>query len=111
MEGQEITNESIQWWWEYLEGLIEKYNAKTTVKQFLNLTLSENETPIRNLGKLLDRVGYQVTFVKQLGKNKDRQRVYKIERKTDKQDSIFSHWLSELERKKAKDEEVAAAAA
>jgi hypothetical protein len=111
MEGQEITNESIQWWWEHIEGLIEKYNAKTTVKQFLGLSLSEQETPIRNLGKLLDRVGYNLDFVKQLGKNKDRQRVYKIERKTDKQDEIFEHWLSELERKKAKDDAEEAAAA
>ena len=99
MEGQEITNESIDWWWEHITNLVaQHYNTKTAVKRFLGLTLSDKESPIRNLGKLLERVGYSLTYIKQLGENKNRQRVYRIDRVTRHQDQIFAYWLSKLEK-------------
>ncbi|QDZ41654.1 DUF3854 domain-containing protein (plasmid) [Euhalothece natronophila Z-M001] len=96
MEGEEVTNSSIDWWWQHIQDICENKNAKTTVKQFLNLTISDKETPIRNLGKILNRVGYELAFSYQKGKNEGRERVYTVERITDKQDVIFSHWLEKV---------------
>jgi hypothetical protein len=62
MEGQEVTNDSLAWWWEHIQDLIAKhYNTEAAVKRFLGVTLSDKETPIQNLRRLLHRMGMQLT--------------------------------------------------
>jgi len=97
MEGQEVTNDSLAWWWEHIQNLIAKcYNTETAVKRFLGVTLSNKETPIQNLRRLLHRMGMKLTYIKQLGANRNKQRSYRIERVSSHQNALFRHWLAQI---------------
>ena len=105
LEGKELHNDSpaVKEWWSHIEVLMQKsYNTVPTVKRFLGLTLSEHETPIRALGKFVDRIGFTLNKTGKQTKRSQtsdgkRHHIYKLERKCSKQDDIFSHWLNKLE--------------
>ena len=106
LEGQKLHNdcEAVKQWWKHIEYLrLEHYDTQKSVKDFLDLTLSEQETPMRNLGKFVDRIGYQLTPVgeqttrSETSDNKSHH-IYRLEKKCSKQDEIFSHWLAKLDK-------------
>ncbi|MFP3386038.1 hypothetical protein, partial [Tritonibacter sp. SIMBA_163] len=103
LEGQEITNGSLDWWWQFIEGeIISNSSHVRTVKRHLGVTLSNkgvNGTPIRNLQKLLKKIGMKLTQPdkgKRYGHNRDRDRKYQLERVSTHQDAIFRHWEAQL---------------
>ncbi|NBD15494.1 MAG: DUF3854 domain-containing protein [Cyanobacteria bacterium] len=94
----EITNERLQPWWETLQAKLTPHNLKT-IKALTGLTVSPNETPIRTLGKLLDRIGYKLECLGQRGKQGERYRTYRIQQQNSRTGEIFAYWLSQLEKK------------
>jgi hypothetical protein len=106
LEGQKLHNdcEAVKQWWKHIEYLmLEHYDTQKSVKDFLGLTLSEQETPMRNLGKFLNRIGYQLTATgeqttRSETSDKKRHHIYRLEKKCSKQDEIFSHWLAKLDK-------------
>jgi hypothetical protein len=105
MEG-EITNDRLQPWWENLQAKLTPHNIKT-IKALTGLTVSPNETPIRTLGKFLDRIGYQLKRLGQRG-TKKRCWAYTIEQKNSRTGEIFAYWLSQLEKRENAVAEIAA---
>lgn len=97
LEGQTMTNESLSWWWEHIKSLIASPTIQQQIKIFLGVTLSEKETPIQNLRRLLKKIGRKLTRQKQLGFNQGRQRVYKLERISSHEDAIFAQWSRKLD--------------
>ncbi|NBD31832.1 MAG: hypothetical protein GVY17_02375, partial [Cyanobacteria bacterium] len=95
MEG-EITNDRLQDWWDNLQAKLTPHNLKT-IKALTGLTISPNETPMRTLGKLLDRIGYKLKPLGQRG-TKKRCWAYTIEQQNSRTDEIFAYWLSQLEK-------------
>lgn len=93
----EITNERLQPWWEALQAKLTPHNLKT-IKALTGLTISPNETPIRTLGKLLDRIGYKLECLGQRGKQGERYRTYSIQQQNSRTGEIFAYWLSQLKR-------------
>jgi beta-phosphoglucomutase-like phosphatase (HAD superfamily) len=58
-----------------------------------------NGTPIRNLQKLLKKIGMKLTQPaegKRYGKNRGRDRKYLLERHSSHQDAIFRNWEAQL---------------
>jgi hypothetical protein len=107
LEGKELHNDSqeIKQWWNHIEHIIDKCpDSHDTIKEFLGLTLSRRETPMRNLGKLLGRIGYHLVATgEQTTRSKTtdgkRHHIHKLVRKCDKQDEIFHHWLNKLDKR------------
>jgi len=97
LEMDQITNERLQPWWERIQAKLTPHNVKT-IRALTGLALSPNETPVRNLGKLLDRIGCQLQETKHSQKDKKRYRNYCIQQKNSRVTEIFSYWLSKLEK-------------
>ncbi len=72
---------------------------KWQVKTVLGITLSDNDSPIVILRRLLSKIGLSLKYVGRDGTG-DRQRVYRVVNADDGRDKIFQNWLA-LEKPQA----------
>lgn len=68
-------------------------SVKWQVKTVLGITLSENDSPIVILRRLLHKIGLKLQYLRRDGTG-DRPRVYRVVGSDDGRDAIFQHWLA-----------------
>jgi Domain of unknown function (DUF3854) len=68
-----------------------------TIQNYLNIGISEKQTPITIVQKLLSKIGLNLTYVGRLGSRENREKVYEFVLPSDQRDLIFWQWLEKDE--------------
>jgi hypothetical protein len=66
---------------------------RRTLKNHLNVSVSEKLTPIVIAQKLLAKIGLRLAYVARLGSRENRECVYEFVPPANERDCIFSQWL------------------